>query len=243
MILPFSAHPAFTKGAQYFDLKVVEAPLKANLELDVDAYKRLITDNTVLMIGSAPSFTLGMIDPIGELAPLALERNINFHVDSCIGGYFLPFVEKLGYDIPIFDFRVPGVTSNSAALHTSGSPAKGAPAGVGTEDAHCNPHHDGSRVADQMLAIIRKIVIARHRLGLLDILEVVGHDPKSRAEARGIPSEKTSALEWHVEPLVRIECDAVGPLDAGELCFARRCQHRKPAIRSIDVQPDLLFGA
>ncbi len=126
MIVPFSAHPAFTKGAQYFDLKVVEAPLLADLQLDVEAYKRLIGPNTVLMVGSAPSFTLGMIDPIIELAPLALERNINFHVDSCIGGYFLPFVEKLGYPIPIFDFRVPGVTTISADLHKFGYTAKGA---------------------------------------------------------------------------------------------------------------------
>jgi len=126
MIVPFSAHPAFTKGAQYFDLKVVEAPLRPDLNLDVDAYKALITDNTVLMVGSAPSFTLGQVDPIGELAPLALERNINFHVDSCIGGFFLPFVEKLGYDLPVFDFRIPGVTTISADLHKFGYTAKGA---------------------------------------------------------------------------------------------------------------------
>ncbi len=126
MIVPFSAHPAFTKAGQYFDLKVVEAPLRDDLQLDVPAYKRLIGRNTVLMVGSAPSFTLGMIDPIGELAPLALERNINFHVDSCIGGYFLPFVEKLGYPIPVFDFRIPGVTTISADLHKFGYAAKGA---------------------------------------------------------------------------------------------------------------------
>jgi sphinganine-1-phosphate aldolase len=126
MIVPFSAHPAFTKGGQYFDLTVVEAPLRDDLELDVEAYKRLITSNTVLMIGSAPSFTLGMVDPIGELAPLALERDVNFHVDSCIGGYFLPFVEKLGYPIPVFDFRIPGVTTISADLHKFGYTAKGA---------------------------------------------------------------------------------------------------------------------
>ncbi len=126
MIVPFSAHPAFTKGAHYFGLKLVEAPLRADLELDVDAYRKLITDNTVLMVGSAPGMTLGMVDPITELAPLALERNINFHVDSCIGGYFLPFVEKLGYPIPIFDFRVPGVTTISADLHKFGYTAKGA---------------------------------------------------------------------------------------------------------------------
>ena len=126
MIVPFSAHPAFTKGAHYFGLRVVQAPLRDDLILDVPAYRRLITDNTVLMVGSAPGLTLGMIDPITELAPLALEREINFHVDSCIGGYFLPFVEKLGHPIPIFDFRVPGVTTISADLHKFGYTAKGA---------------------------------------------------------------------------------------------------------------------
>jgi len=126
MIIPFSAHPAFTKAAHYFGLTKVEAPLRDDLLLDVPAYKRLITGNTVLMIGSAPGMTLGMVDPIEELAPIAFERNINFHVDSCIGGYFLPFVEKLGYPIPKFDFRVPGVTTISADLHKFGYTAKGA---------------------------------------------------------------------------------------------------------------------
>ena len=126
MVVPFSGHPSFWKAAQYFGLKLVEAPLRADLELDVDAYKHLITDNTVLLVGSAPSFSLGMVDPVEELAPLALQRNISFHVDSCVGGYFLPFVEKLGYPIPKFDFRVPGVTTISADLHKFGYTAKGA---------------------------------------------------------------------------------------------------------------------
>ncbi|MBM4408335.1 MAG: aspartate aminotransferase family protein [Chloroflexi bacterium] len=126
VIIPFSAHPAFTKGAHYFGFRKVEAPLRPDLNLDVEAYKRLITRNTVLMIGSAPGMTLGQVDPIEELAPLALERNINFHVDSCIGGYFLPFAEMLGYPIPTFDFRVPGVTTISADLHKFGYTAKGA---------------------------------------------------------------------------------------------------------------------
>ncbi|HVA86796.1 MAG TPA: pyridoxal-dependent decarboxylase [Candidatus Saccharimonadales bacterium] len=126
MIIPFSAHPAFTKAAHYFGLKPVVAPLRDDLLLDVPAYQRLINDNTVLMIGSAPGMTLGMVDPIEALAPIALDRNINFHVDSCIGGYFLPFAEKLGYPIPKFDFRVPGVTTISADLHKFGYTAKGA---------------------------------------------------------------------------------------------------------------------
>jgi sphinganine-1-phosphate aldolase len=126
MVVPLSAHPAFWKGAHYFGLKLVRAPLKDDLELDVETYKSLITPNTVLLVGSAPGLTLGIVDPIEEIAPLALERDINFHVDSCVGGYFLPFAEMLGEPIPPFDFRVPGVTTISADLHKFGYTAKGA---------------------------------------------------------------------------------------------------------------------
>ena len=98
----------------------------ADLQIDIDAYRAAIDDSTVLLVASAPSLTLGMVDPIAELAPLALERDINFHVDSCVGGFFLPFAEKLGYPVPTFDFRVPGVTTISADLHKFGYTAKGA---------------------------------------------------------------------------------------------------------------------
>jgi glutamate/tyrosine decarboxylase-like PLP-dependent enzyme len=126
MIVPLSAHPAFTKAAHYFGLEVIRAPLRDDLQLDVPAYRRLVTDDTVLLVGSAPSLTLGMVDPIEELAPIAHERGISFHVDSCVGGYFLPFAEQLGRPIPRFDFRVPGVTTISADLHKFGYAAKGA---------------------------------------------------------------------------------------------------------------------
>lgn len=126
MVVPLSAHPAFWKAAHYFGLEVIRAPLRPDLQLDVDAYRRLVTDDTVLLVGSAPSLTLGMVDPIDALAPIAHERGISFHVDSCVGGYFLPFAEQLGRAIPRFDFRVPGVTTISADLHKFGYTAKGA---------------------------------------------------------------------------------------------------------------------
>jgi glutamate/tyrosine decarboxylase-like PLP-dependent enzyme len=126
MVVPTSAHPAFWKGAHYFGLRLVPAPLGPDLEIDVDAYKAAITDRTVLLVGSAPSLTLGMVDPIAELAPLAHERRIGFHVDACVGGFFLPFVEKLGDPVLRWDFRVPGVTTISADLHKFGYAAKGA---------------------------------------------------------------------------------------------------------------------
>lgn len=126
MVLPVSAHPAFTKAAHYFGLDAVTVPLDADHQIDVAAYRAAITDRTVLLVASAPSLTLGMVDPIEELAPLAAEREIGFHVDACVGGFFLPFAEKLGRPIPLFDFRVPGVTTISADLHKFGYTAKGA---------------------------------------------------------------------------------------------------------------------
>ncbi len=126
MVVPDSAHPAFWKAAHYFGLELVPVPLAPDLQIDLDAYRAAIDDDTVLLVASAPSLTLGMVDPIEELAPLAAERDINFHVDSCVGGFFLPFAEKLGYPVPTFDFRVPGVTTISADLHKFGYTAKGA---------------------------------------------------------------------------------------------------------------------
>ncbi|HEX7223121.1 MAG TPA: aminotransferase class V-fold PLP-dependent enzyme [Candidatus Limnocylindrales bacterium] len=126
MVLPVSAHPAFTKAAHYFGLDAVTVPLDADHQIDVAAYRAAISDRTVLLVASAPSLTLGMVDPIEELAPLAAEREIGFHVDACVGGFFLPFAEKLGRPIPLFDFRVPGVTTISADLHKFGYTAKGA---------------------------------------------------------------------------------------------------------------------
>jgi glutamate/tyrosine decarboxylase-like PLP-dependent enzyme len=126
MVVPESAHPAFWKAAHYFGLRLVRVPLGADLQIDVGAYREAITDRTVLLVGSAPSLTLGMVDPIAELAPLAEERQIGFHVDACVGGFFLPFVEQLGNTVPTWDFRVPGVSTISADLHKFGYAAKGA---------------------------------------------------------------------------------------------------------------------
>jgi sphinganine-1-phosphate aldolase len=126
MVVPVSAHPAFWKAAHYFGLEVVRVPLDDQFQIDMEAYRKAITPDTVLLVGSAPSLTLGMVDPIETLGELALERNIGLHVDACVGGFFLPFVEKLGMTLPIWDFRVPGVTTISADLHKYGYTARGA---------------------------------------------------------------------------------------------------------------------
>jgi glutamate/tyrosine decarboxylase-like PLP-dependent enzyme len=126
IIVPESVHVAFPKACKYFDVKMVLAPLAKNGQVDVAAVAQRISDNTIAIVGSAPNYPNGMIDPIPELGALAQERDVWLHVDACVGGFFLPWVEELGYTIPQWDFRVPGVTSISADLHKYGYAAKGA---------------------------------------------------------------------------------------------------------------------
>jgi len=126
ILLPSSAHPAFDKAAEYFCVKSVRVPVDGNTyRADVKAMEKGITDNTILIVGSACDFPRGVVDPITELASIAKERGIGMHVDACIGGFILPFVKELGYDIPNFDFSVPGVTSISADIHKYGYGPKG----------------------------------------------------------------------------------------------------------------------
>ena len=125
MVLPITAHPAFDKAAQYLGVKAVHIPLRDDLRADVDAARDAITANTVLVVGSAPNYPFGTIDPIPELAALAEERGINCHVDACLGGFLLPFLPRVGYEVPPWDFSVPGVSSISADLHKYGYSARG----------------------------------------------------------------------------------------------------------------------
>lgn len=126
MILPLSAHPAFEKAAHYFGVKAVRTPLRTDFRADVDSVRKAVTPNTILIVGSAPAYPHGVVDPIRELAAIALEHGILFHTDACVGGFMLPFVRKLGHPVPDFDLSVPGVTSISADLHKYAYSAKGA---------------------------------------------------------------------------------------------------------------------
>jgi len=126
MILPETAHVAWEKGAEYFGVRIRRAPLAADYGVDVDAVRRLLSRNTVMLLGSAPEYPHGVIDPIGRLGELALSAKVPLHVDACVGGYLLPFIERLGVQLPAWDFRVPGVSSISADIHKYGFAAKGA---------------------------------------------------------------------------------------------------------------------
>jgi sphinganine-1-phosphate aldolase len=121
IIICQTAHHAFHKAAQYFGLKVVMTPFNpVTFRADVEAMRAAITPNTILLVGSAPAYSQGVVDPIPQIAALAQERGLLCHVDGCVGGIHLSFMRKLGYDVPLFDWTVPGVTSISTDLHKFG---------------------------------------------------------------------------------------------------------------------------
>ena len=128
IVLPRSAHLAFDKAAHLMDIEVRRVPIRDDdsYEADPDAMEAALDVNTIMMVGSAPNFPHGIIDPISELGDVAARHDVWLHVDACVGGYFAPFARMNGVDLPPFDFAVPAVKSMSADLHKYGYCAKGA---------------------------------------------------------------------------------------------------------------------
>eukprot|EP00048_Salpingoeca_helianthica_P016019 m.229999 g.229999 ORF g.229999 m.229999 type:complete len:510 (+) comp17887_c0_seq1:25-1554(+) len=125
VVAPITVHPAFEKAAHLFDLIMVHVPVDAKMKVDVQAYRRAITADTVLLVVSAPQYCHGVVDPVAAVSELALEFDLPLHVDACFGGFMLPWVEKIGFHVPTFDFRLEGVSSISADLHKYGFSVKG----------------------------------------------------------------------------------------------------------------------
>jgi sphinganine-1-phosphate aldolase len=125
IVAPVTAHAAFDKAARFFDMMLVRVPVDAGLRADLDALAVAVTGRTAVIVGSAPGFPHGVIDPIPQIAELAASRGVGCHVDACLGGFILPWARKLGYPVPPFDFTLPGVTSMSADTHKYGYAAKG----------------------------------------------------------------------------------------------------------------------
>ncbi|XP_006630863.1 sphingosine-1-phosphate lyase 1 [Lepisosteus oculatus] len=126
ILAPISVHAAFDKAAHYFGMKIIHIPLdQKTMEVDVKAMRRAISRNTAMLVCSAPQFPHGIMDPVQDVAKLAVKYNIPFHVDACLGGFLIAFMEKAKYPLRPFDFRVKGVTSISADTHKYGFAPKG----------------------------------------------------------------------------------------------------------------------
>lgn len=126
VVVPRTAHPAFSKGGHYLGMEVIRVPTGEGFTADPTAMAAAITPNTIMMVGSAPNFPFGVTDPIEALAEIATVRELWLHVDACVGGYIAPFVRMLGEAVTNYDFSIEGVTSMSADLHKYGYAAKGA---------------------------------------------------------------------------------------------------------------------
>jgi len=127
MVLPTTGHAAFHKAAHYLEVNVVSVPVMSeDFRADASLMKEAVTPNTIMIVGSAPSYAHGVVDPIRALGEVALDHNLWLHVDACVGGFMLPFFKRLGAPVPDFDFSVPGVSSFSMDLHKYAYTAKGA---------------------------------------------------------------------------------------------------------------------
>ncbi len=145
IVAPYSAHPAFDKAAHYLGLEVVRVPVAADHRADLDAMTAAVTDRTIMLVGSAPCYPYGVIDPITELGVLAQKNDLWLHVDACVGGYFLPFLRTIydeqGLALEPFDFRVDGVRSISADLHKYGfAPKAASTVFYRSADEHAHQH-------------------------------------------------------------------------------------------------------
>ncbi|MFN8640412.1 MAG: aminotransferase class V-fold PLP-dependent enzyme [Candidatus Binatia bacterium] len=162
VIKPETAHPAFNKACHLFGIELRTVPVDAaTTRADVAAMAARIDDQTIALVGSACNYGYGTVDPIDALGALALRHGIGLHVDGCLGGFILPFGEALGYPVPRFDFRVPGVTTISADTHKYGYAFKGTSTLLFRDKAlrnaqyfyltdwsggkYCSPGIDGSR--------------------------------------------------------------------------------------------------
>jgi sphinganine-1-phosphate aldolase len=125
IIAPDSIHPAFKKGAHYLGVKIVSVPVGKDYRADVEGMRAKLGPSTVAIAASAGNYPWGLIDPIGELSELAVSHRLGLHVDGCLGGFILPWIEKLGHPVPTFDFRLAGVTSISCDTHKYGFGLKG----------------------------------------------------------------------------------------------------------------------
>ncbi|MET0425378.1 MAG: aminotransferase class V-fold PLP-dependent enzyme, partial [Actinoplanes sp.] len=125
LVVPSTAHAAFAKAAHYLRVALDVVPVGPDLRADRAATAAAIGPDTVLVAASAPSYAHGVVDPITELAAIAADRGVRFHVDACFGGWALPYLRRLGADLPPFDLSVPGVTSISVDLHKYAYAPKG----------------------------------------------------------------------------------------------------------------------
>ncbi len=247
LVAPFSAHPAFDKAAKLMDIEVRRVPVAADLLADVPAMAGAADENTIMLVGSAPSFPYGLIDPIEALSDLASQRNLWLHVDACVGGYIAPFVRMNGADMPPFDFELPGVSSMSADLHKYGYCAKGASTVLFRDEAlHQQMVFDcsdwpGGRMITPTLAGTRPGGAISAAWAVMNFLGVSGYRNKHRqvTEARQAVESGVQALGFEILGEPKLGIVAFTHKEA-DVFTVYRNMYRKGWFASLTTEPPAL---
>lgn len=120
IVIPDTGHPSFDKHGDMMGHDVIRVPVADDWRADPEAMAAAVDAGTFMLVGSAPSYSFGVVDPITELGQVALDRGIWLHVDACVGAFILPFIRRAGRPIPAYSLAVPGVASISGDLHKFG---------------------------------------------------------------------------------------------------------------------------
>lgn len=218
IVLPRSAHPAFEKAAHMMDIEVRRVAIDPKSFLADPAAMGAAADaDTVMMVGSAPNFPQGVIDPIAALGEVAAKKDIWLHVDACVGGYFAPFARMNGIDVPPFDFEVPAVRSISADLHKYGYAAKGASSVLfRSQDLYKHMPFDtddwsGARMITPTLAGTRPGGAIAAAWAVMNFLGIEGY-----REKQGLVCATRENIQKGVEAL---GCEVLGDPKLGLLAF------------------------
>ncbi len=218
IVLPYSAHLAFDKAAHLMDIEVRRVPILPDTYLaDVEAMEAQCDENTIMVVGSAPNFPYGLIDPISELSHMCEKNELWLHVDACVGGFLAPFVRMNGGDIPPFDFELPAVHSMSADLHKYGYCAKGASTVLFRSEnlfKHMPFDFDcwsGGRMVTPTLAGTRPGGAISAAWSVMNYLGISGYREKQK--------QVTTARETIAAGLKRLGFDILGTPQLGILAF------------------------
>lgn len=212
IIVPQSAHFSFKKASDILNLKLREIALDDSYQLDASFVEDEINENTVAIVGVAGTTELGMIDPIEELSNIALENNIHLHVDAAFGGFSIPFLKEIGYDLPEFDFSLKGVKSITVDPHKMGL----APIPAGGILFRNEEYLDSISVNSPYLTIKHQSTIVGTRMGATSaatfaVMKYLGKDGYARLAKESLDnaifladSVKQLGYELVVEPKLNI---------------------------------------
>jgi glutamate/tyrosine decarboxylase-like PLP-dependent enzyme len=252
LVVPSTAHAAFAKAAHYLRVALDVVPVGADLRADPAAMAAAIGPDTVLVAASAPSYAHGLVDPVPEIAAVCAERGVRFHVDACFGGWVLPYLRRLGADLPPFDFSVPGVTSVSVDLHKYAYAPKGVSVLLHRDEALRLPQYfayagwPGYTMVNPVISSTRSggpiaaaLAVLRH-LGDEGYLALAERTRSAVAVLAGAV-EATDGVRLFAPPETTVVCLASDGVDLFVLAdeLAARGWHTQPQMAYADLPPTI----